>query len=171
MSNMTAVEQAHARLDAYFNDAHCPPELRADWELLQIKRDTLKPMGEQGNEWYFDCDNYYIDVARYPKDGTYSVYFRLRDDNSEGWWDQADDPQRRRTPISLEEFQHIAAGLLFSPPRHSEKIKDQEALRLYTSGWRAMGTAVLNKMRRAAQIHDVVKRGGVLIDLGDDDAQ
>lgn len=54
-------------------------------------RTTLKPMGETGNEWYFNCDGHYIDVER-DDNGKYSVYFRDRTTNNEGWLDQAESP-------------------------------------------------------------------------------
>jgi hypothetical protein len=47
----------------------------------------LRPMGE-GDEWYFDCDGHYIDVAR-DSAGKYSVYFRNQVDGSEAFHDQA----------------------------------------------------------------------------------
>jgi hypothetical protein len=146
-----ALQQAVASLDSYFKDAHCPTSLRSAWITVQAslpKRHQLLPMGEKGNEWYFDCEGFYIDVARYPKDGTYSVYFRLRDDNSEGWYDQADDPGKVRTPISHEELEHLTAGLLLSPPTHVDIVLDPQARALYTSGWRAMGVAVVREIRR-----------------------
>lgn len=49
----------------------------------------LKPMGEDGNEWYFDCDGHYIDIKR-DAAGKYSVYFRNQKDGSEAYSDQAD---------------------------------------------------------------------------------
>jgi len=49
---------------------------------------ALSLMYEGDHEWYFDCDNHYIDVAR-DVNGKYSVYFRNRTDQSEAWYDQA----------------------------------------------------------------------------------
>lgn len=52
-------------------------------------RQTINPMGEDGNQWYFDCDGHYIDVKK-DADGKYSIFFRDRSNGEEAWLDQAD---------------------------------------------------------------------------------
>jgi len=54
-----------------------------------VPAQPLTSMGEDGDQWYFDCDGHYIDVKR-DEDGKYSIFFRNRKDGSEGWYDQAD---------------------------------------------------------------------------------
>ena len=56
-----------------------------------IARQALTPMGEAGNEWYFDCNGHYIDVKQ-DADGTFSIFFKNRTDLTEAWYDQADKP-------------------------------------------------------------------------------
>lgn len=52
-------------------------------------RKTINPMGEDGDQWYFDCDGHYIDVKK-DASGKYSIFFRDRSNGAEAWLDQAD---------------------------------------------------------------------------------
>lgn len=52
-------------------------------------RQTINPMGEDGDQWYFDCDGHYIDVKK-DSNGKYSIFFRDRSNGEEAWLDQAD---------------------------------------------------------------------------------
>ena len=49
----------------------------------------ISPMGEDGDQWYFDCDGHYIDVKK-DANGKYSIFFRDRSNGAEAWLDQAD---------------------------------------------------------------------------------
>lgn len=60
-------------------------------------------------QWYFDCDGHYIDVER-DKDGKYSVYFRNRTDESEGWLDQADSASTGAAPEAPASEQQAEAS-------------------------------------------------------------
>lgn len=138
-------------LETHFGDivGECPEKQAYEKLKLAVEdatRTKLLPMGN-GNQWYFDCADHYIDVVRF-NDGTYSVFFRNRADQSEGWYDQFDDPGRVRTPISAEELEHIVVGQLLSTPTKADNAIDPEARQLYTAGWRSMGIATVKEIRR-----------------------
>jgi hypothetical protein len=51
--------------------------------MCEKDRIILKRM--DSNEWYFDCDDCYIDVIKDGATGSYSIYFRDRRDNSDAF--------------------------------------------------------------------------------------
>lgn len=109
-------------------------------------RQSLAVMGGDQNEWYFDSDGHYIDVQRY-QDGSYSVFFFNRKDNSTGWWDQNEHLEPGHIPMTLDEMENIIAGLLLSHPTHVDHMKGEQAHLIYQSGWRDLGIAALKQIR------------------------
>lgn len=66
---------------------------RAQPEATAPARQLLHTMEHDDGRigWYFNCDGHYIDVEK-DENGKYSVFFRDRATDKEGWLDQADTP-------------------------------------------------------------------------------
>jgi len=72
------------------------------------ERTKLFPMhNEDGTltQWYFDCEGHYIDVAKDEK-GNYSIYFRERETDGEGWLDQVEQKSIDNLPKLPEPDTH-----------------------------------------------------------------
>lgn len=78
-------------------------------QLLKIRQPLKLIQEARVTEWYFDCDSHYIDVVKDAL-GKFSVYFRDRSDQSEGWFDQADMPLNPETLRELFE-RHYGQGI------------------------------------------------------------
>ena len=80
-------------------------------QLLKVRQPlTLSQQAPKVTEWFFECDDHYIDVVR-DSMGKYSVYFRDRtDNNSEGWLDQDDAPLNPETMREMFET-HYGQGI------------------------------------------------------------
>lgn len=83
--------------DAFDNAPKVDAEaVRAALAQQATERTILWPMADEDgkvDQWYFNCDGHYIDVVR-DEDGKFSIYFRDRKDEGEGWLDQAEQAQQ-----------------------------------------------------------------------------
>jgi len=84
-----------------------------------VTRTKLSPMQSEEDQdagivrqWYFDCDGHYIDVAL--DNGKYSIFFRDRATQGEGWLDQSEQPDSERD-AALAEAAKICESLVQYP--------------------------------------------------------
>lgn len=87
--------------------AQALPVFTAPPAAVQPERTKLSPMQSEEDhvagvvrQWYFDCEGHYIDVAL--DNGKYSIFFRDRATQGEGWLDQSEQPDSGRDAALLD---------------------------------------------------------------------